>query len=379
MHILTLTPFYPSAENDAAGCFVSGPLQALQELGNTMTVLAVQPFYAGTQHRSETAPATEWVRYLTLPSGLGLSSAGLFLFARLLPKLRRLHKAKPIDLVHAHAALPCGHAAALLSRELGIPFVVTVHGLDALYTNQVKGRTGEWCRRVSQHVYRSAKRVICISERVREQVLLGCREVQTATLYNGVDISLFFPATPEAEQPMVLSVGNLIPIKGHEALLRAIASLLPARPDISCEIIGDGLERARLENLAHELNIAGNVHFLGRKSRAEVAEAMRRCTLFALPSRYEGLGCVYLEAMACGKPVVGCREQGIEEVVHHGRNGLLVGPDNVRELTEAMSLLIRDRELRARLGIAARNTIVNGYTMQHQADQLSSTYQECVG
>ena len=117
----------------------------------------------------------------------------------------------------------------------------------------------------------------------------------------------------------MLSVGNLIPIKGHDLLLRAFAAMqdrLPAiAPPHSLEIIGDGPERARLEQLAQELGIGTKVHFRGRHSRREVADAMRRATVFALPSRYEGLGCVYLEAMSAGKPVIACQGQGIEEVI----------------------------------------------------------------
>ena len=113
--------------------------------------------------------------------------------------------------------------------------------------------------------------------------------------------------------------GNLIPIKGHDLLLRAFAAIQDRLPAISAalslEIIGDGPERARLEQLAQELGIAAKVHFLGRQSRRAVADAMRRATVFALPSRYEGLGCVYLEAMSAGKPVIACQGQGIEEVI----------------------------------------------------------------
>ena len=119
----------------------------------------------------------------------------------------------------------------------------------------------------------------------------------------------------------------------------------------------------RLENLARELKIAERVRFLGRKSRREVAAAMRRCTVFALPSRYEGLGCVYLEAMSVGKPVIGCRGQGIAEIIQHGSNGFLVGPDNEKELTLALAMLLRDEARRRNLGAAARDTILERFTL----------------
>ena len=101
-----------------------------------------------------------------------------------------------------------------------------------------------------------------------------------------------------------------------------------------------------MQALAQRLDIRERVRFLGRQSRQQVAAAMRRCTVFALPSRYEGLGCVYLEAMSVGKPVIGCRGQGIAEIIQHGSNGFLVGPDNERELSLALAMLLRDEPRR---------------------------------
>jgi teichuronic acid biosynthesis glycosyltransferase TuaC len=380
LHVLTLTPFYPSAHDDAAGCFVAEPLVALAKTGILTTVFAVQPFYREKSRARESGVPAQWLRYLSLPGGLGLPTAGDFLFARVVGRVRELHRSHRIDLVHAHATLPCGHAAMLLSAELGIPYVVSVHGLDAYSTEQVTGRSGQWCRRISQHVYRSSRRVICISERVREQVLAGTGSAcRTSVVYNGVDTDLFSTGSePSAGGPIVLSVGNLIPIKGHDLLIRAVGSLASEFPSVVLEIIGEGPERARLEGLAQRLQIGARVRFLGHQSRHEVAAAMRRCTVFALPSRYEGLGCVYLEAMSTGKAAIGCREQGIAEIIQHGSNGFLVGPDNERELTLALGMLLRDDRLRRNLGAAARDTILERLTLAQHAESLARIYRESV-
>jgi glycosyltransferase involved in cell wall biosynthesis len=379
MHLLTLTPFFPSERDDAGGCFVAEPLDWLARIGVVNTVFAVQPFYRTSLLAMESGVPAQWLRYFSLPGGSGLSSAGAFLFARILGRVRELQRAHKLDLVHAHGALPCGHAAMLLSAELGVPYVVSVHGLDAFSVSQVSGKAGEWCRRISQRVYRSSRRVICVSEHVREQVLEGAGTVcRTSVVYNGVDPNLFSPgAEPASGPPLVLSVGNLIPIKGHHLLIRAVAALAPEFPALALEIIGDGAERSRLVTLANQL-IPDRVRFLGRQSRRQVAEAMRRCTVFALPSRYEGLGCVYLEAMSVGKPVIGCRGQGIAEIIQHGSNGFLVGPDNERELTLALAMLLRDDPRRRSLGTAARDTILERLTLEHQAEVLARIYRESV-
>jgi teichuronic acid biosynthesis glycosyltransferase TuaC len=378
LHVLTLTPFYPSENDDASGCFVAEPLDALAKAGVVNTVLAVRPAYRSRLRARECGWRAEWLRYLSLPGGFGLPTAGAFLFARIVGRVRELQKLHQIDLIHAHAPLPCGHAALLLSMELGVPYVVSVHGLDAFSTKQVGGRAGEWCRRISQRVYRSSQRVICVSEHVREQVLEGAGTCRTSVVYNGVDPKLFFPGTePSDERPVILSVGNLIPIKGHDLLIRAVASLAVEFPLLTLEIIGDGHERGRLQALAEQLQISDRVRFLGRRSRQQVASAMRQCTVFALPSRYEGLGCVYLEAMASGKPVIGCRGQGIEEVVEHATNGWLVGADDVKELRNGLSTLLSNAALRKFVSAHAQQTIVDELTLTRQADHLRRIYQEC--
>jgi teichuronic acid biosynthesis glycosyltransferase TuaC len=381
VRVLTLTPFYPSEDDDAGGCFVAEPLDMLASAGGVVnTVIAVQPIYRGKLHaRMSNIPAT-WLRYFSLPGGFGLPTAGAFLFARIVGKIREMQKEQRIDLIHAHAPLPCGHAAMLLSVELGLPYVVSVHGLDAFATEQVRGRAGAWCRSIAQRVYRASRRVICVSEHVREQVLEGTgRTCRTSVVYNGVNPGLFSPGKePDHASPIVLAVGNLIPIKGHDVLIRAVATLMAEFPAISLEIIGEGPERLRLESLAKELQIGGRVRFLGRQSRHEVADAMRRCTVFALPSRYEGLGCVYLEAMATGKPVIGCRGQGIAEVIQQGSNGFLVGTNNDRELALALAMLLRDEVKRRNLGATARDTILERFTLEQQAESLARIYRESV-
>jgi len=379
MRVLTLTPFYPTASDDAEGCFIAEPLRELEQFGVNSCVVAAQPLHRASDGSNATAPVARWVRYPCIPGGIGLSSAGALLYASLISKVRRLHRSQPIDVIHAHAALPCGHAAALLSRELKIPWVVTVHGLDAFFDNQVHGYAGQWCKRVTRFVYRSATRVICISDKVAEKVAeSAAAPVHTTVIYNSVDAQMFSPPSTDSAANKILSVGNLISIKGHELLLRALAAVLPMYPEISVEIIGDGPEYHRLSRLANDCKVAGKVRFLGRQSRMQVAEAMRRCVVFALPSRYEGLGCVYLEAMSTERPVIACRGQGIDGVIQHRSNGWLVDPDNLQELITALSALLQNLQLRRQIGQAARRTILHSLTTTHQADQLAALYRECV-
>jgi glycosyltransferase involved in cell wall biosynthesis len=377
MHVLTVTPFYPNTADSAEGCFVSETIPWLEKYGVRSSVIAARPLHRESPQANSGFPAC-WVRYFSFPGNAGLSSAGLFLYLALRHEVTRLHSKDPIGLIHAHAALPCGEAARLLARHLAIPFVVTVHGLDAYFNVQVPGWLGRLCARRAQVVYRSANRVLCISRRVAERVREGSGSaVRTDVLYNGVDPERFAPQGSGPPRPTILSVGNLIPIKSHALLLHAVASVCVSVPGIFCRIIGDGPERSNLLALAHELRIADRVEFLGRCSRAEVARAMQQAALFVLPSRYEGLGCVYLEAMASGIPAVGCRGQGIEEVIRHRENGWLTEPGNLDDVVAAIRTLLSDLDLRQRLGSAGRRTVLDGFTLEHQAEHLSAIYREC--
>ncbi|HTC55097.1 MAG TPA: glycosyltransferase [Candidatus Sulfotelmatobacter sp.] len=392
MHILTLTPFYPTAEDNASGCFIAESVGELVQQGITSSVIAVHPMHRPRPGCDPKFPPVTWKKYFSLPGNPGLSSAGRFLHAALKSRVQQVHTQQPLSLIHAHAALPCGQAAMLLARDLGIPFVVTVHGLDAYSSRQVPGWFGRRCAEACADVYGAAGRVICISEQVARRVRERVGDTASiSVVYNGVDPSLFSPAFSPGPSPgfngksdsasesvVILSVGNLIPIKGHEFLLRSVAAVAANHPQVQCKIIGDGAERARLQQLARELGIEDRVHFLGRRPRSEVADAMRECALFALPSWYEGLGCVYLEAMSAQRPTIGCRGQGIEEVIRHRENGWLTEPKDLSSLTAALQALLSDQPLREKLGRNGRQTILQDYTLAHQAGRLLSIYQECL-
>ena len=381
IHILTLTPFYPSRKDERGG-FVAEPLTEFAALGLESSVMAVRALHKGRVLASTSAPAATWVHYPVWPGNRGLAYSGQALFLRIRGIVRRLHRERPIDILHAHAPLPCGEAARLLSEDLGIPFVVTVHGLDAYFTEQIGGRAGERCGKLCRKVYEQAARVICISEHVRQRVLERMPDIKrTEVVENGVDAGMFFPAEEGPSGQCIASVGSLIAIKGHDVTLRALAELKNEFADLRCRIVGEGAELGRLQGLAQELGIAERVEFLGRRRRIEVAELLRESMVFVLPSRYEGLGCVYLEAMASGIPAIACVGQGIEEVIRDGENGFLITEQDWRGLASLLRTLIQEPELRDAIGVAGRKTIVgeglSGFTLLHQAKGLQSIYRDC--
>ena len=375
LRVLTITPFFPSLKDPAQGCFVAEPLARFGPMGIESRVLAVNPFYRPL----ETAYVkwSEWARYACLPGNAGLVTSGPFLASSARKRIRQFDNDFRIDLIHAHAALPCGQAASTLAEELGVPFVVSVHGLDVMADQQAGRWLGRWTRRASHRVYQQAKAIVCISEKVRG-LLPADIQHKSHVIYNGVDPEMFRPNPVKPAKLRVLSVGNLIPSKDHALLLRAFATVSRKNPGVELEIIGDGPQREHLTKLANALEISDKTFFRGRQDRIAVAKAMRSCSVFALPSYYEGLGCVYLEAMACAKPAIGCYGQGIDEIIRDGQNGLLVYPHDESGLTLALEAVLQDSQLRTALGAAGRNTILQRHTLDQQAAEFTSLYRECV-
>jgi glycosyltransferase involved in cell wall biosynthesis len=154
---------------------------------------------------------------------------------------------------------------------------------------------------------------------------------------------------PDQRWPRIVGVGRLSREKGFDLLIRAFACIAPWYPDWSLQILGEGPQRAELEDLADSLGVRDNVHLPGWVERPE--PALLDAGVFALPSRYEGFPNALLEAMACGLPCVAAAcDSGPAEIIRDGVDGLLVPPENVDAMADALKQLVSDDAQRMRLG-----------------------------
>ena len=149
--------------------------------------------------------------------------------------------------------------------------------------------------------------------------------------------------------------------KGMDTLIIALPRLLPRWPELQLVAVGDGDDRAWLEDLAEETGVDRHVHFLSGLSYAELAACYGHCELFALPSCGEGFGLVYLEAMACGKPVIGGAHGGAPEVIEDGKTGYVVPHGDAAQLATAMETLLDDATLRAEMGRRGKQRVDNEF------------------
>jgi glycosyltransferase involved in cell wall biosynthesis len=155
---------------------------------------------------------------------------------------------------------------------------------------------------------------------------------------------------------LVLFVGGNMQRKGLEALIQAAAKIVKTRPDTKFCVVGADPNLPKMKALCSRLQVSGYFEFTGWMPNEELQKLYRRANVFVMPSLAEAFGVVFLEAMACGIPVIGARVGGIPELIKHGENGLLVKPDNPDELAGALLEILGDQGLSERLGENGRVT-----------------------
>lgn len=285
------------------------------------------------------------------------------------------------DIVHTHTS-KAGFLGRLAARLAGVPRVV--HTMHEPPHNAARGWVERelyiWLERLAA---RWADRIHTQSH-ANEREILRTRLVPKRKLevfHLGIDLSSYRPAAdPRAavralgipdSAPVVGTVGRLEAPKGHAYLLQALARL-PAR--VRAVIVGGGVLRERLEADAETLGVADRVVFTG--FREDMLDLLQGFDVFALPSLWEGLGVVLLEAMAYGKPLVASAVGGVTDVVVPGETGLLVPREDPKALAQALARLLDDRALAQRLGAAGRARVERAFRSDVADDRFMRMYRE---
>jgi glycosyltransferase involved in cell wall biosynthesis len=172
-----------------------------------------------------------------------------------------------------------------------------------------------------------------------------------------------------ASPPAILTVAHMYPRKNLGVLMEAYARLRDAGVPFQGWVVGEGPRRSGWERLKDSRDLGDRVTFLGTIPRGELVERYRRAAIFCLPSRQEGFGIVFLEAMACGKPVVAVRAAAVPETVVDGETGLLTDPDDPEALAQALFALLSDPDRRRAAGEAGRRRVE-----QYRADRVAESF-----
>lgn len=232
--------------------------------------------------------------------------------------------------------------------------------------------------------YRTLRRlphaVFAVSEQVRQHAITvdGIPPARAHTIHNGLDLppaTSIQPLDPQAAR--ILTVGNIRRVKGHDVLLRALAKVRKLYPQTTCTIAGEVLEPgyfAELQTLVKELDLLGNIHLPGKVTN--LRPHLEQAHLFVLPSRSEGFSNALIEAMATGLPTIATRVGGNAEAIEHGVSGLIVSPEDVDALTDAMLELFAAPERARIMGHAAKQTVAARFTTHAMMQKTTQIYGE---
>ena len=390
--ILTFSTLYPNAEQPQHGVFVENRLRQLTETGEVEArVLAPVPYFpfAGERfgayaafaraprHEQRFGIEIDHPRFATIPK-IGMSLAPFLLYASARRALAGLLKAgHRFDLIDAHYFYPDGVAAVMLGRAFGLPVVITARGTDI---NLIPDYAIP--RRLIIKAGRQAAGLVAVSRTLAGRMAaLGIDPARITVLRNGVDTEVFRPLDsfgtapfgPAGEappKPLAVSVGNLVPLKGHDLAIRAVADI----PGLHLWVVGAGPERGSLEALVRKLGVADRVRFLGRVPHESMPAVYSAADILVLASEREGWPNVLLEAMACGARVVTTKVSDVPDLVNTPAAGCWVEERSAAAVSDALRGL-----LAAPLARSETRAYAMGFSWQSTTEGQVALFREILG
>jgi glycosyltransferase involved in cell wall biosynthesis len=287
---------------------------------------------------------------------------------RTIQRLTEFLKAERPQIVHTHlfGGDAWGRIAAI---RAGVPHIIsTEHNINC--------DEGFIKRLVKRRLARDTERIVAVSDAVRAQSLRVDRipSEKLVVIPNGVDLERFRPTErPPRDLVQILSVGRLVPQKGHDVLLDAFAVLRDALPRARLSIIGDGPLRPHLEEQIRAYRIADRVQLLGL--HRDLPTFYGRADIAVFPSRWEGLGLAAIEASACGLPIIASAVGGFHEVIRDQETGVLVSPEEPKLLAEAITELVCDRARRILMGHAGRRHVERHFDIRKVVERYERLYE----
>lgn len=358
LSIASVCRVLPTPEDPFGGVFVARRLQAMSVKADLSVIQPVPylpgiralPGWARTESREEgglrvlNAPMPYVPKFLK-------SLDGYWLYRSISSTLRRLQRSRALDLIDAHFGYPDGVGAVRAARLLDIPVFVTIRGVEVDLLH--KPLIGPQLRRALER----ADGCVCVSHSLKEILVdAGIRSEDVHVIHNGVDRTLYrvLDKTLSREQlqvpadtPLIVSVGNLLSVKGHHLLLAAFGELVEHLPNARLVIIGGAMHEPRypdeLKARCESLAIAKRVTFAGKVDPPRVAQWLNAADLFALASKREGCCNAVLEALACGVPVVTTPAGDNSWFVKPGENGLIVPVGDTKAMADAFRAALERR------------------------------------
>ena len=379
MNILIITKWYPSEAHATSGVFVEEFAKALS-LQHKVVVLFVYPsskkfngFYKVEQTEKGNLREIRvgYKAFLPLP---GIFETIMFnWWVKYIYRKIIAPTFKP-DIIHAHI-YRAGPSALAIGKLAKVPVLLSEHSLELL---EHKHLTFEF-RLFARQILNKFSRILPVSAALKARMQSLAPDVKYEVVPNVVDTNLFSPAalplTPQSNRKKMLVVSLLTPGKGIHDLLKALSLTKAKRDDFILDIVGDGPEKQRLQQLTSDYKLNEHVIFHGMKPKEEVAQFMRECSFFVLPSLMETFGCVFIEAMACGKPILSTKVGNIPDLVKE-EFGMLVPPQNPPALHQAINHMLDNFGQYPSQKIS--EYVRSNFSYQAVADQLGRIYKEAL-
>lgn len=355
--VLSIATLYPNAHAPRFGTFVARSMEALAARGDwdvtLINPIGIPPVPFG-KYRPLAAAATHGVEHgvqiyrptFPLIPRLGTRFNPALIARSVIGLAKRLHAERPFDLVDAQFFYPDGPAAARIARELGLPLSIKARGSDISYWGQIP-----YARRKMLAAANSAKGLLAVSGALADDMAqLGLARAKITLNRTGLDRDRFRPLDHaglrrqlgeelglplSGDHPLLAAVGALTPRKGQDLVIAS----LPQLPDARLLLVGSGEDRARLQALARTLGVGDRVHFLGSVDHDLMPVILSAADAMVLPSSNEGLANAWVEALACGTPLVICDAGGAREVVGNADAGVIV-ERSVEGVTRGITLML---------------------------------------
>ncbi len=268
--------------------------------------------------------------------------------------------------IHVHFVAGCATSAMIISKLLGINFSFTAHG-SALLLEKL----------LLKEKINSAKFIIAISKYNKNFILNIAPENirKIFVVHCGVNPLLFFPCPKKTDTITILSVGRLVPEKGHSFLIEACNVLKENGFQFHCIIIGEGPDRQKLERLIYKYKLDNFIELKGPVFHEKIKDYYNLADIFVLSSVTEGIPVVLMESMSKEIPVIASRITGIPELIEHGKNGILIPPKDIKQLADAISLLIKNDDLRREIGKKGREKILKDFDIKKNIIKLKIIFE----
>ncbi|MDE5697185.1 MAG: glycosyltransferase [Lachnospiraceae bacterium] len=386
MNVLIIPAFFRTKDRPTLGSFFWDQARALKRAGHQVTILYCDTYSVKC--------VREYVSYAEEPSkeceGIQIHRMKVFCplkhgieghreaFTRGIQHLYESYNqenGRP-DVLHAHCCVWAGYAAMRLSEKTGIPYIITEHAtLFELHKDKISKFNQTYIRQA----FGNAARVICVSTAFAKLISDYRTSGDIQVIGNVVDFDQFKPCKSEPHSEMrflticYMNTKDQLLKKGMDILLEAWREFSRKYDTVKLIIGGGGHAGQKAVEWCREYGVEQSVEFAGSLSREQVAEQMQACDVFVLPSRYETFGVVYIEAMACGKPVIAAANGGPDDFVTN-ENGILIPPDDAERLVWAMEQVMQNQNRYDMESI--RGSVKNKFSSQAIAGQLECIYED---